>query len=817
MRIGIDFRILAVGPRLINRGMVRFTQQQLRHVVARDTTSEYLLLCRRGDDLSLIDPELWSAPNVSVCHPPGWSADTPGDHTTLLRRSAELQDWLCDQEVDLYHCTTPFLFQQPYVVDFDACPMVATLYDMIPLIFPDHYLAGHPDRAAYDHCLTIVTRATRLLAISESAKRDANLYLGFPKDRIDVVSPVADDWFGPLGEEELRPVLGRLRERLRLPERFVLTVTHIHHTKNFDMLLDAYSRIEQRLRVRFPLVLCCHLGDTERELVGSMATRFGVGDDLVITGQVTDAELAALYNTATVVVHPSRYEGFGLPVLEAMKCAAPVITTSSSSLPEVAGDAALLVDPDDAESLAGALSALLEDPERRQAMVEAGLRQAAKFSGERLAQGTLDAYAAALAAPPQPEPGRLRIAMWAPLPPEQSGVSDYSVELLAALARRCDVEVFVDEGFLPDEDLLRTFTVHDYRAFERRRRQAGFDVVVYQLGSSFFHWYMNDAIQRFPGVVVLHDLSWSHLLYAHSEIHGEVDRFRQELGDLEGKLALRRFDAIADAPSSLREEFLDDYPMLGRIVDSSQALIVHFDSARRELEARYPNARVRTVMMGVADPYSGPRAREVWLARQHLGLPDDAYVVGVFGIVHPTKRVEASIAALPDAVEGNPAAVLLVVGRALDPGYRAELEELADDLGVGPSVRFLGQADRRTFDAALVGCDVVVNLRSSAVSHLSATLVRAMAAAKPVITSEGCGWEFVPEDARRLIPPGADEVPTLAAELKRLATDPQLRERMGEASRAYFEREATVDRMADRYLEVIAEVTAGARQAEVGA
>lgn len=816
MRVAIDFRILAVGPGLINRGMVRFTQQQLRNVVAEDSANEYVLLCRRGDDLSLIDPELWAAPSVSVCHPPGWSAGAPADHTSLLRRSAELQDWLCQQDVDLYHATTPFLFQDPYLMDFDACPMVATLYDMIPLIFPEHYLARDPERSAYSYGLTMVTKATRLLAISESAKRDANLYLGFPKDRIDVVSPVADDSFRPLGDGEIAQLLASLRDRVRLPESFVLTVSHLHHTKNAGVLLEAYARIDPRLRVRFPLVFCCHMGETERAVVQSMADALGIGDDLVVTGQVSDRELAALYNTAAVVVHPSRYEGFGLPVLEAMQCGAPVVTTTSSSLPEVAGSAAALVEPDDADGLARALADVLQDPDRRAAMIADGLRQAAVFSGDRLAQGTLEAYAKALVPSPGPVPraGRLRIAMWAPLPPEQTGVSDYSVELLAELAKHAHVEVFVDEGFLPDVEILRAYTVHDYRAFERRRAQVGFDVVVYQVGTSFFHWYMHDAMQRYPGVVVLHDLSWSHLLYAYAEIHGEVDRFRHELKELEGTLALRRFDAISDGPPSMREELFDDYPMLGRIVESSPAVIVHFDGARRELEARYPEASVKTVMMGVADPCRGPRQRDVSLARRRLELPDSAFVVGVFGIVHPTKRLEASITALPEVLEADPAAVVLVVGRALDPRYRAELEKLAADLGVASAVRFFGQVDRRTFDAALLGCDVVVNLRSTAVTHLSATLVRALAAAKPVVTSEGRGWEFVPVEARCLVPSGPDEVPALAAELKALATDPERRRRMGEASRSYFEQEATVARMVERYLDVVEEVRARALPAE---
>jgi glycosyltransferase involved in cell wall biosynthesis len=397
--------------------------------------------------------------------------------------------------------------------------------------------------------------------------------------------------------------------------------------------------------------------------------------------------------------------------------------------------------------------------------------------------------------------------VWAPLPPEQTGIADYTVELLAGLTRGADVEVFVNEGFLPDVDLMARYRVHEHHAFERRLAQVGFDAVIYQVGGSFFHWYMNEAMEKHPGIVVLHELSWSHLLYAHSELHGDVGRFRDQLAEMEGDLALRTFDAIQEeGPPSLRQEFLDTYPMLGRIVDASPALIVHYDGARREIEQRYPDATVRTVVMGVADPYTGPAWRDWALARRSLGLATGAYVIGVFGIVHHSKRVEAVLEALPAVLREIPAAVVLLVGRAHDPRYLSTLVDLARRLGVEGSVRFLGEVDRRTFDGALVACDVVVNLRESTVTHLSATLMRAMAAGRPVVTSEAAGWDFIPDDACvRIASDGA-----LAGELCRLGGDPTLRVRMGEAARRYFEEEATVDVMARHYLEVVDAVTAKA-------
>ena len=810
MRIGIDFRILAVGPREINRGMARFTQQQLRNVLALDQDNEYLLLVRKGDDVSLVDPAILAAGNVSVTHPPGFSRADSGRLTTMLRRSAELQDWLVATDVDLYHATTPFLFVDPYLTDFDACPMVATFYDAIPLIFSQHYLGEYSE--AYSCCHAAALRATRMLAISESARRDASAYVGFPRERIDVVSPVADACFRPLDPYELGLALAGLGKRAAIPERFVLTVSSTHHTKNAGTLLAAYARLDERLRVRHPLVFCCQVNEAERALVRSMADGLGIADDVIITGLVSDDELVALYNAATVVVHPSRYEGFGLPVLEAMSCGTPVVTTTSSSLPEVAGGAAQLVDPEDVEGMAAAINAVLEDPERREEMSRAGLVNASRFTGEALGRATLDGYLRTVAAPREDDapsdPGRPRLAVWAPLPPEQTGIADYSVELLSGLTARADVEVFVNEGFLPDVGLMTRYRIHDHRAFERRRDQAGFDAVIYQVGTSFFHWYMYDAMQRYPGIAVLHDLSWSHVLYAHAELHGNLDAFRAELAELEGDLALRCFEAISEeGPQSLREEFLDAFPMLGRITSASPAVVVHFDGARAEIAARYPDADVRTIMMGVADPYTGPAWRDCALARSRLGLPSGSYVIGVFGIVHPSKRVEAVIEALPAVLEQEPGAVLLVVGRALDPRYGSLLEDLVVDLGVEGSVRFLGEVDRRTFDGALLASDVVVNLRDSTVTHLSATLMRAIAAGKPVITSDVPGWDFLPEDACVRIPvDGAEARAGLAATLCRLEADPALRRRMGDASRRYFEQEATVDVMVRRYLEVVRDV-----------
>ncbi|MDQ4132797.1 MAG: FkbM family methyltransferase [Actinomycetota bacterium] len=810
MRIGVDYRILAVGRELINRGMSRFTQQQLRAVLGVDDENQYVLLCLPGSDLTLIDPVIRRAPNVSIEHFPALDERDPtvGDPGTFLRRAEDYQQWIQRQGIDLYHSTTPFLVQDPLLVDFDVCPMVATFYDLIPYIFPAQYLSGWW-REQYERTVTFLGRAERLIAISTSARDDAVTYMGFPPDRIDVVWPTPDESFRVLGRDVVDATLAGLRRRVDLPDDFLLTVSHLHHSKNLHTLLRAFALLSPAEREATPLVVCCHLDHHGLTYLRTLSDRFGVTDHVIPTGLVSDDELGALYNAALAVVHPSRYEGFGLPVVEAMRCGAPVITTTSSSLPEVAGDAGLLVDPDDAPGFADGVRSLVADPEQRLELSRRGREQSARFNTKQLATGTLATYRASLAPDGRDDgqPARPRLAVWAPFPPQQSGITDYNIELLQVLRHRYDVEVFVDDGFMPPPSLLRQYRVHHYTAFARRQEARPFDVSLYQMGGSLFHLYMYDALRSHPGVVVLHDLTWSHVLYTAALEAADLTRFRRQVEELEGEAAAGEWDALATVEPVLRQaaidEFLAKWRMMRDVVSHSLTQVVHVEEAATELQRLYPDARPVVIPMGVADPYRSNPALEARVARRRQGVPDDAFVVGTFGIVHSFKRLEECLQAFAQLHARHPNARFVVVGRWLEDSYADHLRHRARALGVESSVRFTGHVSRRDLDDFLIASDVVLNLRLPVSRHMSATLARALAAAKPVIISDLEDWRFLPDDACLRVPVGAGEVPAVSEHLLALAADGGRRARLGAAARDYYEKEATIERMAARYSDVL--------------
>jgi glycosyltransferase involved in cell wall biosynthesis/SAM-dependent methyltransferase len=827
MRIGLDFRFLSYGRSALNRGVGRYSQQQLREVLRLDHQNQYVLVCRPDADRSSLDPAITAAKNVktvkipaALCKP-NPAAYQPEEY---LRTGSQSQRWLDQLDLDLYHVPVPFLFIEPRLVAHDCCPVVFNHYDLIPLVYPDQYLPGDPGapvRQFFSRVCRCLRHADRLIAISEFSRQEACAYLGIGRERISLAYPFADACFRPLPQDEVWSHISSLGRRTGtpIPEGFVLCVSHLHHAKNLRTLLRAFALLPESWRARHPLVLAFDTTAEEQGVLRVWLKEFGIADTALPTGFVSDDEMAALFNAAHLFVHPSRHEGFGLPVLEAMQCGAPVIAARAGAVPEVVGDAGILVDPDEPTAFAQAIEALDRDEARRRLLKEIGLRQASRFSPSALGESTLASYETAKQASRiQAGRRRPRIAMWTPLPPQESGVADYSGELVPFLAQWADIELFVDSGFEPSARMADAFRVYHHSAFDRRFTLKGFDLVMYQMGASHFHVFMAEGVTKWPGVVVLHDLTWSHVLY-HLRGTGSLSRnFRKTLSRLEGPAAVRDFERIKKTGPGARHEalegFLTSNPMLGEIVGTSRAVIVHYPDAKRELEARYPGSKVSWFPMGVKDPIAGV-GDSVPALRERHGLSADAYVIGIFGIAHSVKRIEVVLEALarlqlPDrsGSDDRPQhnAQLVIVGAFTSREYEARIRTRALELGLGQSVHVLGRVSDREWDELLVACDVVVNLRYPFRKQMSATLMRAIAAGKPVAVTKLEEWAFLPTSFCAFVPVGDSEASVLASFLETLASDPRKREEMSRAAREYYLEHATLWRMSENYRTVVEEL-----------
>ncbi len=404
-RVGLNAHLLSLTQTYRGAGINGYINQLLRHLPAADGGFAYAAY--------LHDPR-FEAPEGLTVRRSHWDTRSP------WRRIAWEQTRLAAESrgLDLLH---GLAYATPLAA---ACPTVVTVHDLSFLRFPE---AFRPFNRYYLGCITRIStrRAARVIAVSESTRQDVIALCGVAPERVVVVPNGVTEAFCPVPPD----AVAEFRRRKGLPTRFILYLGTLEPRKNLARLVEAYGMWRNGARSETgPSKLLCSLGRSltepgARSESGAMGgpagvklviagakgwyyeqifarvRELGLGDDVLFPGFVPADELPFWYRAAELFIYPSLFEGFGLPVLEALACGAPVVTSAASALPEVAGEAALLADPEDTAALANAIGRVMGDPALREQLAMAGPRQAARFSWSRTAVETTAVYRATLGLP----------------------------------------------------------------------------------------------------------------------------------------------------------------------------------------------------------------------------------------------------------------------------------------------------------------------------------------------------------------------------------------------------------------------------------
>ena len=364
MRVAIDAR------KLHDFGIGTYIRNLLRHLARIDHDTEFVLLCTEAD----LGVAAQLGPNFrSVLEPaPNYSIREQIHVPWVLRRER------------------PDLFHAPHYVLPAAihCNSVVTIHDCIHLMFPQYL----PNRMAYAYARaqmwTAAHRSDCILTVSDASKRDILHLFNIPPEKIVVVYNAIDAHFSVTPHPD---AVARVRERYQLDHRFLLYVGNIKPHKNLVRLIEAFSELRTGDLEDLKLLI---IGDEISKLpaLRHAVHRHKLHKHVRFLGYVPDDQLAVLYRLAAVFVFPSLYEGFGLPPLEAMASGTPVVVSNVSSLPEVVGDAAVLVDPHDIDSIVDGLRCVLTNPARADDMRRKGLERSREFSWERSVARTLEVY-----------------------------------------------------------------------------------------------------------------------------------------------------------------------------------------------------------------------------------------------------------------------------------------------------------------------------------------------------------------------------------------------------------------------------------------
>lgn len=364
MRIAIDARLSFS----FQGGITQYTLNLIRALTAIDHNNTYAVFQRRADQRIIASQNTLRRVNL-------W---TPAHHP--LEQYLLSLELLAQRGIDLIHWTD---FIPPF---YNRRPSVITVHDLAFLLYP-HFLTR--DSAKYYGLIDqAVRRADHIIAVSEATKRDLVRLTGTPPKKITVIYEAAEPIYFPIHDQD---ALDGIRSKHRLPAQYILFVGTVEPRKNLKTLVHAFDLLRTNYKSEAHLVITGKPGWLCED-VYQLVEELNLQNQVQFLGRVPTADLPLLYNAAHMLVLPSFYEGFGLPPLEAMACGIPVIVSNTSAMPEIVGDAALRIEPEDAEGFAVAMNRLLTEVDLRADMIAKGRKRVKCFSWDRAAQETIEVY-----------------------------------------------------------------------------------------------------------------------------------------------------------------------------------------------------------------------------------------------------------------------------------------------------------------------------------------------------------------------------------------------------------------------------------------
>jgi glycosyltransferase involved in cell wall biosynthesis len=679
-------------------------------------------------------------------------------------------------------------------------PTMAILYDLIPHIYRDIYLSNPVVEQWYDNKIAHLCRADLLLSISESSRQEGINYLDIPADNIVNISTAADAQFvkTSLTDSEKRELL----QRYNITKEYIMYTGGIDHRKNIEGLIRAYACLPSTLRDQYQLAVVCSVQSGDRARLEALIKDSALKpEDVILTGFIPEDDLIKLYNLCNVFVFPSKHEGFGLPVLEAMHCGSPVIGSNTSSLPEVIGYDDALFDPNDDASITSKLEQVLTDSEFKRQLIEHSAVQSKVFSWDRSAQLSIAAFETFLATKnvdkaiiPQTIT-RPRLAFISPLPPERSGISDYSAQLLPALALHYQIDIIATQDNISGSYINTNFHIRTPEWFVKHPDV--YDRVLYHFGNSQFHQHMFDLIEQVPGVIVLHDFYLSGLI-TYMDAHGYSPNFlASQLYKSHGYNAIQRCCSSTDIL-----DVVSQYPANLSVLHNAQGVIIHSETSR-QLAQRWYGATAGNDWINV--PLLRNRVHDIdkQKARAALGIAKEAFVICSFGILAASKLNHRLLDALVNSkLLADRHCQLVFVGQNDGAEYGETLLKTIQSDELNEKVTITGWTDTQTFNQYLAAADVGVQLRSQSRGETSAAVLDCMNFGLPTIVNTNGSLKELPNETVLKIPDDFDDDDLIAA-LESLWSDEDLRTLIGQKSKMLIHEQHSPRHCAGLYFNAI--------------
>lgn len=781
MNILIDAQTLYTNE--INRGIGTYFKQMIEQVLKYDFTGSFYILVTNDEYIEYFSLYVNSKLKL-IQH----KFANPQELLKTNRKRAHgiysdtIDEMIKEYKIDIYWNPNPQMDNTilPKKSDSSNAQYTATLYDLIPLIMKDIYFEKWPDiiKKEYEEKLGILKHYDHFYPISENTKEDFINYAGFQNNKQSVVLCGVSEKF------RYEPFKKRL-----VDDEYLLYIGGFDYRKNMFKSIEAFSLFMKKYnseKIDYKFYVVCNLSDNAKVELLEYATELNIQDSLVLTGFVEDEELYIIYKKARAFFFPSLYEGFGLPVLEALSSGLPIACSNNSSIPEVAKEYGSYFNPENIEEMAKSIKTILcEDISLKKRKERASY--AANYSWEKPASKILESFNQLNKKNKQK---KTHIAWVSPFPPQRSGISNYSELLVYHLDKDIIVDLYYD-NIQPQSEFLEKFDCYNLDKLPLKFNN--YDEVIYHIGNNFkFHSNIYKYAWNYPSTIVLHD--WNiHGMMKHATVN--LDGFAEyysDAFDIYGSKALKYKKNV------IKKKYNADVlelPMSDAIAKRSKRVIVHHQWVKEQFI--YQNNVDVIALFSYINTI--PSRKQIQKFKQKCNIDSHEFVISCFGDVNLNKLPFIQIEAIKKLIDEGYPIKLIFVGK-ISP----ETKKMFEQLEYSKYKDFIfatGYIDDENYYSAISTSDLIINLRNPSVGEASLTLAQSLYLLKPVIIGNHNQYNEFPDDivAGKIIYNGSEIEQLYSTILNFLENKNMLEKQLKQNIKYYVENVLCIKKVVDLY------------------
>lgn len=768
----------------INRGIGVYFKNVLNNMVKQSYEHNWYITVSNVDFLRVLDPWVVNRliPLVNNAFAPN------ADFERATEFSSQMKSAIEEVDIDILWIPNPLMINVLFPNKVFNCKVFATVYDLIPFIMPIKEWSNNV-RQEYNRRLTYLEQNNiNLICISESTKNDIVKSIGNVNTCVTFLAADSKLFY----KKRVKAGINR--------KPYIVFTGGFDYRKNIYGAIEAFKKSTKlysgTVMDKVSMYIVCKCSEDDQLKFYDKVKKLGLEGRIKLTGYISDKELAELYVNSDVFFFPSLYEGFGLPILEAMLGGAFILSGDNSSLPEVCSDHAILCNVNDTEDMAEKLylafqNASEETAEEKQKRQEYALG----FSWEKTAMKTLDyfKYSIGRKLPNIKE----KIAIATPWPNQKTGIANYMYKLIPYLSEIYDVDIFVDNRKKNDYVSNEYGGLYDIEELETLHNN--YKEIIYEIGNNILHKKIYEYSLKYRGIAEIHDYILHPFFYHTYFLQNKAAEYRDALELGYGEKGLQHYNNVKNRIENPNET---EFPMSHTVCSSSKMTIFHNHWSKNQVNSDYtfviPLACfdkeffVDDIKKTLSDNLS-----------RKIGRKDNEVIIGCFGFVNTNKRPEKIFDAIKGLIKKDYNIKLIFFGKANDENiyHMIKSKKLQDNVFI------TGYLEKGEYEAGLEICDVVINLRYPSMGESSATLCEAFKYGKPVLVSNINQYREFPDEICWKVDVGDYEVPLLERMLEYLINNGEIRNTLGANAMAYADAVLNPENIAKQYYEVISKIS----------